>query len=223
MLILLPPSEGKTRAEGLDRLRLDALSFATSLTISRLSVLKEYGSEILNEPTAPAIDIYSGVLFQALSYRTMSKSAQQRAQSQLLIFSALFGALRPLDPIPHYKMKIKSSAWKAPLKTALADLESELIVDCRSSTYASAWKSNPEITVAVRVFQERDGVRSVITHMSKKYRGELARILMQGRAPKNPHELRDIAAKYFHVELHEPVGTIPWQLDLIHVQPQKEN
>ena len=223
MLILLPPSEGKSHAQSFDLLRIDALSFATSLTISRLSVLKKYGSQILTEPTAPAIDIYSGVLFQALSYRTLSKSAQQRAQSQLLIFSALFGVLRPLDPIPHYKMKIKSSDWKVPLKTALAGLESELIVDCRSSTFASAWKSNPEITVAVRVFQERDGVRSVITHMSKKYRGELTRILMQGRAPKNPHELRDIAAKYFHVELHEPVGTIPWQLDLIHVQPQKEN
>ena len=223
MLILLPPSEGKSHAQSFDPLRIDALSFAASLTISRLSVLKKYGSQILTEPTAPAIDIYSGVLFQALSYRTLSKSAQQRAQSQLLIFSALFGVLRPLDPIPHYKMKIKSSDWKVPLKTALAGLESELIVDCRSSTFASAWKSNPEITVAVRVFQERDGVRSVITPMSKKYRGELTRILMQGRAPKNPHELRDIAAKYFHVELHEPVGTIPWQLDLIHVQPQKEN
>ena len=223
MLILLPPSEGKTPPIGQNRLDLDALTASDKLSISRLSVLEKYGAGIFDEPTAPAIDIYSGVLYQALNYRTLSKSAQERAQSQLLIFSALFGVLRPLDSIPYYRMKIKSSDWKAPLNTALAGLESELIVDCRSSTYVSAWKSDPQITVAVRVFQEIAGARAVITHMSKKYRGELVRILMQGRAPKNPHELRDIAAKYFKVELHEPSGAIPWQLDLIYIQPQQQN
>ena len=215
MLILLPPSEGKSPAAGPGCLDLDALCFSKQLKASRLSIIKKYGVEIFDQPTAPAIDIYSGVLYQALGYHTLSKRAQQRAQSQLLIFSALFGVLRPLDPIPYYRMKIKASDWKAPLGVALEGLEQELIVDCRSSTYINAWKSDPQITVAVRVFQEVDGVRSVITHMSKKYRGELVRLLMQGRAPKSPHELRDIAAKYFQVELREPAGNAPWQLDLI--------
>jgi uncharacterized protein len=215
VLILLPPSEGKTPPIGQNRLDLDALTGSDELSISRLSVLEKYGAGIFDEPTAPAIDIYSGVLYQALNYRTLSKSAQERAQSQLLIFSALFGVLRPLDRIPLYRMKITSSDWKDSLALALDSLEKELIVDCRSSTYINAWKSDPQITVAVRVFQEIDGVRSVNTHMSKKYRGELVRILLQGRAPKSPHELRDIAAKYFQMELREPAGNAPWQLDLI--------
>ncbi|MEI6220442.1 MAG: peroxide stress protein YaaA [Actinomycetes bacterium] len=215
MLILLPPSEGKSPASGPGCLDLDALCFIKQLKASRLSVIKKYGVEILDQPTAPAIDIYSGVLYQALGYHTLTKRAQQRAQSQLLIFSALFGVLRPLDRIPLYRMKITSSDWKDSLALALDSLEKELIVDCRSSTYINAWKSDPQITVAVRVFQEIDGVRSVNTHMSKKYRGELVRILLQGRAPKSPHELRDIAAKYFQMELREPAGNAPWQLDLI--------
>ncbi len=215
MLILLPPSEGKTHAGGSTQLQLARLSFAQSLTISRLAVLKECMEDIRAEPTAPAIDIYSGVLYQSLNYRGLSPQAQKRAQSQLLIFSALFGVLRPLDLIPYYSKKIKNSQWKLPLALALDDLEKQLIVDCRSSTYVSAWKSNPDITVAVRVFQDREGVQSVITHMSKKFRGELIRILLQGKAPKNPQELRTIAEKFFRVELHEATRTLPWQLDLI--------
>ena len=127
------------------------------------------------------------------------------------------------DNIPSYKAKIKTSVWKKALTATLEDLEADLIVDCRSSTYAGVWTPDASKTVNIRVFHIKEGERSVITHMSKKYRGELTRILMQGRAPKNPHELRDIAAKYFHVELHEPTGTIPWRLDLIHLQPQQEN
>ena len=68
--------------------------------------------DIRAEPTAPAIDIYSGVLYQSLNYRGLSPQAQKRAQSQLLIFSALFGVLRPLDLIPYYSKKIKNSQWK---------------------------------------------------------------------------------------------------------------
>lgn len=215
MLILLPPSEKKREPKGGGKFRLDTLSFQEELTFSRLSVLKRYENDINLEEISPAIDIYSGVLYQALDFRSLSQSAQRRAQSQLIIFSALFGALRPEDLIPRYSLKIKSSDWKLPLKAALDNLERELIVDCRSSTYASAWRSDPAITVSVRVFQVRAGVRSVITHMSKKYRGELTRILVQSQAPKNPHELRNIAAKFFHVELSEPSGALPWQLDLI--------
>ena len=40
-------------------------------------------------------------------------------------------------------------------------------------------------------------------------------ILLQGKAPKNPQELRTIAEKFFRVELHEATRTLPWQLDLI--------
>ncbi len=71
-----------------------------------------------------------------------------------------------------------NSDWSDLLPDLLNPLERTILVDCHSPTYAAFWRSIPAITVAIRVFQERNGQRSVITHTSKKYRGELARLLL---------------------------------------------
>ena len=194
---------------------LTNLSFSEQLSAARLGVISRLGVAVDSLPVAPAVDIYNGVLYKALDYGSLTISLRQKANSRILIFSALFGAIRPLDEIPNYKVKIKTSEWSSVLPRALDGIESNLIVDCRSSTYASAWKPNPQITVGVRVFQEKLGKRSVITHMSKKFRGELARKLISEKAPRTPAELLHVSGKYFHVELTEPVNQKPWHLDLI--------
>ena len=84
---------------------------------------------------------------------------------------------------------MKSSNWSDLLPNLLDPLEQNLIVDCRSSTYQGVWRPDPSITVAVRVFQLRAGIRTVITHMSKKYRGELTRHLLLNKAVNSPQEL----------------------------------
>jgi len=221
VLILLPPSEGKEVGNSSAGLNLDALSFSVELNQVRRDLLERYVDEIPTAPTAPAIDIYSGVLYKSLGYRSLPERARRKADSQLIVISALFGAIRPLDSIPRYTLKMKSSLWAPALSRALDDLEDELIVDCRSSTYLNAWKPDPSITVRIRVFQERDGVHSVITHMSKKYRGEFTRLLLQSREPKNPQDLLALAQKQFKAELHEPHGNHPWQLDLLVLSRQK--
>ena len=115
-----------------------------------------------------------------------------------------------------YKAKIKTSDWKAALKPALDGLAADLIIDCRSSTYAGVWQSPPANTVAVRVFKKEKGKISVITHLSKKYRGELTRVLLKsGKPPKTPSELLAIAEKRFDCKLQKPKGNLPWYLDLI--------
>ena len=162
------------------------------------------------------MDVYSGVLYQALDWDSLSTAAKARGEKSLLIISAIFGVVRPGDVIPNYKAKIKSSDWKAALKPALDGLDSELIIDCRSSTYAGVWQSPPANTVAIRVFKKEKGKISVITHLSKKYRGELTRVLLKsGKPPKTPAELHAIAEKHFDCKLHKPKGNLPWYLDLI--------
>jgi cytoplasmic iron level regulating protein YaaA (DUF328/UPF0246 family) len=167
-------------------------------------------------PSAKAIDVYSGVLYQALDWGSLSPTAKARGDKSLLIVSAIFGVLRPSDVIPNYKAKIKSSDWKAVLKPVLDGLDADLIVDCRSSTYAGVWQSPPDRTVAVRVFKKEKGKISVITHLSKKYRGELTRVLLKaGKVPKTPVDLLAIAEKNFECKLIRPKGNLPWYLDLI--------
>ena len=172
-----------------------------------------------NNLALPAIDLYSGVLYQSLDFRTLPESAQKRGENEIFIFSDFFGVLQPSNLIPVHpkkaKISIKSSDWSDLLPDLLNPLENELVVDCRSSTYVGFWKPDPAITVAVRVFQESNGQRSVITHMSKKYRGELARLLLLNQAAKSPGELLAIAETSFKAELQKVSSTHPWRLDLL--------
>ena len=130
MLILLPPSEGKTRPEIGAPLDLDALSFGR-LTPVRAQLLRtlvklcngnpKRAMEVLGlgttqadaiainavlpeEPTARADAIYTGVLFSELDLPSLDEASRKRADESLAIASALFGLLRPDDLIPAYRL-----------------------------------------------------------------------------------------------------------------------
>jgi len=213
MLILLPPSEGKNQPAGTKNVNLEKLTFARELHGVRSRLVKK---SLADAPAAKAMAVYSGVLYQALDWGSLSASAKMRGEKSVLIISAIFGVVRPSDAIPNYKAKMKSSDWKAALKPALDNLEADLVIDCRSSTYAGVWQPPADKTVAVRVFKKEKGKTSVITHLSKKYRGELTRaVLRAGKPPKTPTELLAIAQKHFECKLIKPEGSRPWYLDLI--------
>ena len=130
MLVLLPPSEGKTAPRrgkpldlgtlsfpGLTATReevLDALvSLAAKDTQRALEVLKlspRQTDEVARDaaletaPTAAAGSVYTGVLYDALDLATLDAAAKRRAQRSVVVASALFGALRLGDRIPAYRL-----------------------------------------------------------------------------------------------------------------------
>lgn len=128
MLILLPPSEGKTRpADGppLDLTTLSSPRLTTTReqlarTLVRVSSTKRatevlglgpsqadelaLNTALLDSPTARADEVYTGVLFSALDVASLSAPARERADRTLAIASALFGVLRPDDRIPAYRL-----------------------------------------------------------------------------------------------------------------------
>lgn len=243
MLVLLPPSEGKTAPRRGRALDVDGLSFL-GLTDTRRSVLEALvaaseapdaltllgvpptlGDEVarnrllVTTHTAPAAAVYSGVLYAALGLATMDTAARRRANRWLVVTSALFGAVRPTDRIPAYRLSMKvnlpplgplAAVWRAPLAAALDPLtERGLVVDCRSSTYAAAWVPRPAAArrwVAVQV--------PGATHMAKHTRGLVARHLCEaGVDARTPQRLADVLADRFEVELAPPGRTgRPWQL-----------
>jgi hypothetical protein len=131
MLILLPPSEGKTAPAAGDPIRLEELAFAAELTESReelltaLAVLADVPLEravsmlavsagqagevgvdvaLRSAPAAPAAEVYTGVLYDHLRLPELP----QRARRRVLIASALWGVLRPGDRIPYYRFSAKA-------------------------------------------------------------------------------------------------------------------
>ena len=212
MLILLPPSEKKKSATGSEKFELSSMVFASELSDTRMAALESHDSS----RTSPAIEIYDGVLYQGLNWKTLSAAEQKRANSKVLIVSAIFGLVKPMELIFDYKEKIDNKLWRDSIAKVAAKYSDELIIDCRSSTYKGVWPINPANTVEVRIFQVVAGERKVITHMSKKYRGELTRhLLAQPTEPVTPADLQRMAAQLFECELHPPAGAQPWALDLL--------
>jgi cytoplasmic iron level regulating protein YaaA (DUF328/UPF0246 family) len=212
MLILLPPSEKKKAATSPEKFNLSSLAFDPELSALRTKTTAEYDSS----KTSSAIEIYDGVLYQGLGWDSLSAAQRKRANSRVLIVSALFGLVKPLDQIFQYKIKIDNKLWRDAITAVSEKFANELIIDCRSSTYKSVWAINPENTVEVRVFKVNGAERSVITHMSKKYRGELTRhLLVQPSDPTTPADVQHMAAQLFECELYPPADGQPWVLNLL--------
>ncbi|WP_199552492.1 peroxide stress protein YaaA [Streptomyces sp. N35] len=183
----------------------------------------------------PAGEIYTGVLYDALGLSTLDAAAKRRATKSLLVFSGLWGAVRINDRIPSYRcsMGVKlpglgalGAYWRGPMAEALPEAAGEgLVLDLRSSAYASAWKPKGELagrTATVRVLHAQlvDGVekRSVVSHFNKATKGRLVRdLLLAGAQPADPAELvtvlRDLG---YVVEAEQPTRPgRPWALDVV--------
>jgi cytoplasmic iron level regulating protein YaaA (DUF328/UPF0246 family) len=167
------------------------------------------------EPAVPVSELYSGVLYDALGFATLPPGAKRRAANRLVVVSAAWGALRMGDRVPAYRLSGAvtlpglgpvAGVWRQMLDDELsAAAGTGLIVDCRSSTYVSAWRpSGPyaDRWISVNVVREQDGRRTVVSHMAKHTRGLIARHLLEsGKDPKDPRRLKDIVATRWTAEL----------------------
>jgi cytoplasmic iron level regulating protein YaaA (DUF328/UPF0246 family) len=223
VLILLPPSEGKTAPEAGAPVDLDALAFPqlhrvrerllgalARLTLPHalkcldlspgLAAEAERNLTLREAPAAPASSVYTGVLYERLGLGSLPGE-------RVLIASALWGFVRPDDRIPAYRLSMGATLpripslpalWREPLRRALPD--SGLIVDMRSGAYAAAWKPRAATVVGVRAFV---GGKTV-SHMVKATRGDVARILLtSGETPSTPSEVAELVRAAGHtVELN---------------------
>ena len=135
-----------------------------------------------------------------------------------MIISAKYGAVRPDQLIESYKEKIDNKVMREPVRKILDAMKTDLIIDCRSSTYKTVWHSPVDKTVEVRISTVVNGVRTVVTHMSKKTRGEITRWLLQSRSvAKTPEDLYAIVSEKYPCALTPSDGEQPWVLEVIAV------
>ena len=139
---------------------------------------------VRTSPTLPAIERYTGVLYDALDVRTLTRAQRGRAGRRLAVGSALFGVVRADDPIPAYRLSAGSSLpglpslralWRPVLAPALA-ADGGLVVDLRSGAYADLAPVPGAVTVQV-LSRQPDGSRVVVSHFNKAHKGRLARLL----------------------------------------------
>ena len=249
MLILLPPSEGKADNPPTGTpLDLNTLSFP-ELTPTRLKVLTslvklaqgprdkavvalgltpgladelDKDAALLTAPVQAVADLYTGVLYDALDLAGLPPAARRRADERLVTFSALFGALRPHDQVPSYRLspaaklpRLKSlaSIWKFAMPSALDAAASEgVVLDLRSGPYVALWRPSSEIaqrTVAVRVLHEvAPGKRMIVSHFNKATKGRIVNGLLRQRGnPNSPADLADALSNDGWSIEPDPTGT----------------
>ena len=183
-----------------------------------LILLPPSEKKVPTEKPTQAMSVYAGVLYQALDWASLSPAAKKRGETAIVIISAKYGVVRPSQRIESYKAKIDNKAMRQPVADQLDSIKTGLIVDCRSSTYRTVWHSPVDITVEVHVSTVVEGVRTVVTHMSKKTRGEIARWLLQSRSvPKTPEDLYAIVSEKYPCALTPSDGVNPWILEVIAV------
>lgn len=216
MLVLLPPSETKRDGGDGPPLRLEALShpaldgvrkalvdelvdLAADVPACRaaLGLSPAQDAEIARNaalwasPTLPALQRYTGVLYDALDAGSLRGAAAGRARARLAVGSALFGLLRADDQVPAYRLSAGSALpgggtlaarWKPVLEPELAAVAAaDLVVDLRSGSYAALGRVPGAVTVNV-LAERPDGSRSVVSHFNKAHKGRLARVLASTRA-----------------------------------------
>jgi hypothetical protein len=202
VLVLLAPSRGKTPPVRGRRVGLSTLVHPR-LRGPRERLIDAVDPGLRTAPARPAAELYSGVLFAALQLSDLPWDG-------VLIASALWGVVRPADRIPAYRLEMNdrppgigglAAYWREPLRAALPDRG--LVLDLRSGGYAAAWQPRRATHLVVRGFTEApDGTRTVISHMVKQVRGQVARLVLQAGGAERPEEVAEIAtAAGLRVEL----------------------
>lgn len=250
MLILLPPSETKREggagtldvsqlhaphqlgdARGRVRAALeslcapnadeDAAAKALKLGVKNRGELAR-NRELGTSGVMPAIDRYTGVLYDALDAASLGAEARAWAGSAVRVQSALFGQIAALDLIPAYRL---SASTRLPaLKTTLKKLWAEshsgiesgrLVLDLRSKDYVALAPLRPGEGVALNVAQRaEDGQIKALNHFNKAAKGDLVRRLATtGRSVSSLQGLLDwAAAEELDLTLRDGVLTLVTEL-----------
>jgi hypothetical protein len=205
MLILLPPSEGKapggempdvgdpkqmeetrgvldyaTRLKGSDRRR-----FYGAKNDDKAREAHALNAEAMSAPCLPALERYTGVVYQYLDYASLSN--KRAACARIHIVSGLFGLIAGGARIPRYKMPINAwlaRYWREINAERLAGARGrKMVLSLLPQSYAKALAADELIQVN---FLVQGGAKSA-GHFGKAIKGKFVRYLVANKVT-NPKD-----------------------------------
>ncbi|GAA1059648.1 YaaA family protein [Agromyces bracchium] len=251
MLILLPPSETKRDGGAAEPISLDALSFP-SLRDARVETIRatselaadaeammralklgprqaaevDRNRRLLSSATMPALDRYTGVLYDALDAPSLDPAARAFAARHVAVHSALLGLVGAGDPIPAYRLSHDSRLpglrlkplWREAIRDALLAHDG-LIIDLRSEGYVELGPApvRPD-SVFLRIVTIDDvGRRRALNHFNKRAKGLFTRALLEARPELETREdlIAWSAAAGFRLEPGAERLSSPVELELV--------
>ncbi|MET1019715.1 MAG: peroxide stress protein YaaA [Microterricola sp.] len=214
MFVLLPPSETKRDGGESDRsldlgvLRHPELTPQRRTAVAALKKLSrnlaastaalglgptqrfevDRNRALETSPVMPAIDRYTGVLFDGIAAETLTAAQRGWVVEHVLINSALFGLVGAGDAIPAYRLSHDSRLPELPLKrhwrvanAAVLAATPGLILDLRSESYAALGPLpvHDDAHYLRVVTQTASGQKKALTHFNKKGKGVFVRELAE--------------------------------------------
>lgn len=164
-----------------------------------------HGFGTQNNPEGMAAYSYNGMAYKGLDFSSLPAKTQEYAQSHLLIASALYGFLRPLDMIQPYRLDFLTplqnskgetlyAFWQQTLSAFLSVKLQEddgIWLNLSSGEYTSI--INPKLlpkdsqVITPSFKEEKNGkYRQVIVH-TKKARGLMARFVLEHEITNPEH------------------------------------
>lgn len=171
----------------------------------------------------PAIDRYTGVLYDALEASALDPGARAWLTDNVSVQSALFGLIRSGDEIPAYRLSGSSRLPELPmpLKRIWADAHEKIdwdqfdwVLDLRSKDYVALAPLPPGRGAWLQVAQRGpSGEVRALNHFNKVAKGDLVRRLARSQA-----EIPDVRAFVHWASrqgLEVSIGPEPGELTLV--------
>jgi len=226
MIFLLPPSEtkepgGKKNPKALSHKELDKtrkvlqqalLDICKNPTLAAKALKlgpKQLGEIDVNRELAipkclPALDRYTGTLYDALKEGGVTAAMRARAGKAVFIQSSLFGLISASDEIPNYRFSAGSKLpglslkkiWQEAHEALWSKFSREIVIDMRSNSYSElapvpVTLSYYSIDVAL---EDKTGKRTKLNHFNKQAKGQFLRAaLLIIPAPKTITDLKAVA------------------------------
>ena len=202
MLILIPPSEGKTKIKSTG-VKFNKTNFIfrneVKVIVDLLENLSELGEDIssiygtsiekselfhrqnqdeFNSRCAKAIERYTGLVYEHINWKTLDPKAKQYMEKHVRIFSGLFGMITPETLIPNYKLKMNVLSlqyhWNPILTKALE--KEKMILDLLPQVHRKAYKPNKNV-FKVDFIVKNKGKKTAAGHYGKAVKGKFIRFL----------------------------------------------
>jgi uncharacterized protein len=149
-------------------------------------------------PTLPAIERYTGVLYDPLGAQEADASTRAWWDEHVVVQSAMFGPVRAGDPLPAYRLSHDSrlpgvrlaSLWPGASAPVLAGLDG-LVLDLRSEGYRALGPVDGAVALRV-VSVDGSGRRRALNHWNKTAKGRL--VAAMGRAGVRASSMEELAA-----------------------------
>lgn len=198
LMMLIPPSEGKkvggtpkpcslwnedvlTMIEKLNQVNDASWSNILGVKGKALAHAIEANQRLKSAPTMPAIERYTGVVYNAIDYASMSSTAQCFFNQHVRIVSALFGLVAPQDFIPEYKLKIDKLGADKYWRPVLAQqLNHVSVLDLLPQAHRKAVKYSQGCAIDFLII--KNGKNKPAGHQGKHIKGRFIRWVCEHKA-----------------------------------------